>query len=82
MLERYRQRTYTDNKGNRVSGRYFLYSSLESKTIVLENDLSLDEISLKYYGTPLYYWLIGEANNVSDPFIKLKKGDSVKIPII
>lgn len=82
MLEQYRQRTYTDQNGNVVSARYTPYKSDETKTIILEEDLTLDEIAMKYLGTPLYYWLIGEANNVSDPFQKLKKGTTVKIPVI
>lgn len=80
MLTHYRQRTYTNDEGDTVSDRYTMYSTSSGKSIVTETDVTLDEISLKYYGTPLYYWAIGEVNNISDPFEKIKKGTSIKIP--
>jgi hypothetical protein len=76
----YRQGTYTNDQGDLVSNRYQFYSFTNYKNITLESDQTLDEISLKYYGTPLYYWLIGEANNVEDPFSKLLKGTAIKVP--
>lgn len=83
MLNHYnRQRVYTNDNGDLVSSKYEFYGYTEEKNVVLEKDLSLDEISYKYYGTPLYYWLIGEANNIKDPFRKLRKGTSVKIPVL
>lgn len=83
MLNHYnRQRTYLDENGNMVSSKYTFYTYDELKNIVLEKDMSLDEISFKYYGTPLYYWLIGEANNIENPFRKLKKGVTVKVPVL
>ena len=83
MLNHYnRQRTYTDKNGNIVSSRYEFFTYTEDKNIVLDKEMSLDEISYKYYGTPLYYWLIGEANNIKDPFKKLRKGTTVKVPVL
>ena len=82
MIEQYRQRTTKDSKGNTVSSRYSFYKFTEFKTIRLESDQYLDEISFKEYGTPLYYWVIGEANNISDPFTRLRKGIKVKIPVL
>lgn len=81
-LKQYRQRTYTDANGNLISDRYTFYQATDSREIILDEDLSLDEISYQNYGTPLYYWIIGEANNISDPFIKLKKGLSIKVPVL
>lgn len=78
----YRSRIYQDPSGNMVSDRYTFYEATEAKNIILDDDYSLDEISLRYYQTPLYYWLIGEANNISNPFEKVKKGTSIKVPVI
>ena len=82
MILHYRQRNYTSQEGNLVSDRYTLYSSENYKIIELDKDYSLDEISLKYYYTPLYYWIIGEVNNIKDPFVKVKKGVKLRIPIL
>ena len=82
MVNQYRQRTLLDSNNNKVSSRYHFYKFTEYKTIKLESDRSLDEISYSEYGTPLYYWAIGEANNISDPFVKLKKGSKVKVPVL
>lgn len=82
MIEQYRQRTTLDLNKNKVSARYTFYKFDNYKTIVIESDLSLDEISFKQYGTPLYYWAIGEANNISDPFIKIAKGTKLRVPVL
>lgn len=82
MISHYRQRTYKNTENKMVSDRYSLYSPSDYKLVKLEKDLSLDEISIKYYDTPLYYWIIGEANNIKDPFVKVKKGVSLRIPIL
>ena len=83
MLNHYnRQRVYQDDSGNLVSSKYQFYSYSEEKIIILDKELSLDEISYNYYGTPLYYWLIGEANNIKDPFKKIRKGITIKVPVL
>lgn len=82
MVTHFRQRVYKNSENRLVSDRYQLYSSESYKTIELEKDLTLDEISFKYYNTPLYYWAIGEINNISDPFVKVKKGTKIKVPIL
>ena len=82
MVSHYRQRNYINSHDNLVSDRYVLYSSENYKIIELDKDYSLDEISLKYYYTPLYYWIIGEFNNIKDPFVKVKKGVKLRIPIL
>lgn len=58
---------------------------LELQTIGLERvayitDMRLDIISLKYYGSYHYAWLIMEHNNILDPWNELKIGDLLKIP--
>jgi hypothetical protein len=82
MIEQYRQSKIKDSRGNTVSTRYTFFKFENYKTIILDKSMSLDEISFRYYGTPLYYWAIGEANNISDPFINLDKGVKIKIPVL
>lgn len=47
--------------------------------IVQKND-TLDLISLRAYGTPIYYWIIASFNRIVDPFKSLKPGTKLKIP--
>jgi hypothetical protein len=41
-----------------------------------------DLISNVFYGTPLFWFLILEYNNIADPFQGLNVGDIIKIPNI
>lgn len=82
IYSHYRQRTYTDTENNTVSERYTLYSPTSYRSVILEKDLYLDEISNQMYDTPLYYWIIGETNNIPDPFVRVKRGTTLKIPVI
>ena len=41
-----------------------------------------DSISLTYYNTPLYYWVILDYNDIQDPFIELEIGQELKIPTL
>ena len=82
MISHYRQRSYVNSDGKMVSDRYSLHSTKDYKLIKLEKDQFLDEISMEYYDTPLYYWIVGEVNNIKDPFLKIKKGTTLRIPIL
>ena len=82
MISHYSQRTYLNSDNLEVSEGYKLYSSENCKSVRLNKDLTLDEISLKYYSTPLYYWMIGEVNNIKNPFEKIRKGSIIKVPIL
>ena len=82
MIEQYRQGKTKDPNRNTVSYRYSFYKFDQYKTVKIDRDLTLDEISLFQYGTPLYYWAIGEANNISDPFAKIPKGSNIKVPVL
>lgn len=47
---------------------------------ITEKD-TLDNLSLKYYGRPDYFWIIADFNNIKDPFKPLFKAfREVKIP--
>lgn len=41
-----------------------------------------DLISMVFYDTPSYWWLILEANNIADPFEGLNENDRIIIPKI
>ncbi len=47
---------------------------------VIENYDTLDSLALKYYGNPLYYWIIADYNRIHDPFIQLEVGKNIRIP--
>lgn len=46
---------------------------------VQRND-TLDTLSLYYYNSPLYFWVIADFNNIQDPFKDLKEGSVLRIP--
>ena len=50
------------------------------KHTVTVND-TLDTLSLKYYGNPLYWWIIADINNIQDPF-NLKVGKILIVPYL
>ena len=39
-----------------------------------------DSISLEFYNTPIYYWIICDYNRIIDPLIPPKKGTILEIP--
>lgn len=41
---------------------------------------TFDNLALKYYNNPTYYWIICSFNRIQDPFMTLKVGDTLKIP--
>ena len=41
-----------------------------------------DTLSLFYYNTPLYFWVICDFNNIQDPFENPKVGTILKIPTL
>lgn len=43
---------------------------------------TFDSLSLYYYNSPLYYWVIMDFNQIQDPFQKLKIGQILKIPAL
>ena len=46
----------------------------------VEQGDTLDTISLRAYGSPLYYWLIASFNRMTDSLEELKVGSIIKIP--
>ena len=43
---------------------------------------SFDSLSLTYYNSPLYFWVIMDFNGLQDPFQTLKEGTQLKIPTL
>lgn len=49
----------------------------------VQQDDTLDYLSLKYYNDPTFWWVISYYNNIQDAFIDLKDNyDTLKIPNI
>lgn len=66
-----------------------VYKSKRLKRIPLKNDDiyvatqtgdRLDLLSNQYYGTPSYWWIIANANNIHDGKLGLKDGTILRIP--
>lgn len=81
-----RVRTLQDDKGNIYHENWIkrkidktTRDSLHVVTMVDEN--RLDMISVSYYGTPRYWWVIALANDIIDPF-EVAIGTELRIPLI
>lgn len=48
----------------------------------VKNNETFDSISLYYYNSPLYFWVIMDFNNLQDPFEQPKVGSQLKIPTL
>ncbi len=46
---------------------------------VIKGD-TLDSLSLYYFNSPLYFWIIATFNDILDPYEDLKEGTILKIP--
>ena len=93
------KQTKNYNNISRYSPFPFYYHTVDNKyiyglTAQLSDDVeyvahsvtqkdTLDNLSLKYYGRPDYYWVIADFNKIQDPFINLSKRFTViRIPAI
>lgn len=82
---RYQAFPYYYNK-NDDKYMYGTTAQLDQKTsyvvhIVKQGD-TFDSISLQYYNSPLYFWVIMDFNNIQDPFYILNVGQTLKIPTL
>ena len=84
VLRRYENlRTFETPRGDIASARYKrLDKSITTELHELDKPMTLDQLSLQYYGTPLMYWLIADYNDIIDPTVTLKTGLKLNIPII
>lgn len=82
-ISRYSNFPYYYNKtdGKYVSGTT---NNLDSTTdfiyYIVEAGDSYDSIALRYYDSPLYYWIICDYNRIQDCFRKPEVGTKLKIP--
>ena len=72
---------------NRIDNKYVygLTSKLRKKETTyvvhkVQQGDTLDTLSLYYYNSPLYFWVIADYNNILDPFEELKEGTMLRIP--
>lgn len=55
-------------------------TDVDNYHVVKEKEVNrLDLISNLYYGTPNYWWMIAQANNLIDPLV-VNKGTMLRIP--
>lgn len=58
-----------------IKNNTFVYHTIN------QND-TLDSLSLVYYNSPLYFWVIADFNDIQDPLADLKIGEKIKIPTL
>jgi len=80
---------YHKSKTKNTADGKTVYKSKRLKKIPLKNDDiyvatqtgdRLDLLSNQYYGTPAYWWIIANANNIHDGKLGLKDGTILRIP--
>jgi hypothetical protein len=59
---------------------YIISQGDQYYTIDLTTERRSDKISMKFYGTAAYDWIIEDANNISDPIQQLVYGLKIVIP--
>ena len=80
---------YLSNKTKKTPDGKTVYKSKRLKNIPLKNDDiyvatqtgdRLDLLANQYYGSPAYWWIIANANNIHDGKLGLKDGTILRIP--
>lgn len=65
---------------------YGTASQLKKNNIFVYHTVSqnetLDSLSLVYYNSPLYFWVIADYNDIQDPLKDLNVGEKIKIPTL
>jgi len=66
---------------DRVNINYNTFPTFETTAVVKQHHLTrLDTLSYEVYGTPYYWWLIADRNNIIDVTIELYIGQILYIP--
>ena len=71
---------------NRIDNRYIYGLTAQLKkdvnfvSYVVKQGDTPDTISLYYYNSPLYYWVILAFNDINDPYAEIKEGRILRIP--
>ncbi len=80
---------YLSNPKKKTPDGKEVFKSKRLKSIPLKNDDiyvatqtgdRLDLLSNQYYGSPAYWWIIANANNIHDGKLGLKDGTILRIP--
>jgi hypothetical protein len=71
----------SNNQDNKIAKMEGLFSYTPA-VVPVGYEHRPDLISNVFYGTPLFWFLILEYNNIADPFQGLNVGDIIKIPNI
>ena len=80
---------YLSNPKKKTPDGKTVYKSKRLKNIPLKNDDiyvatqtgdRLDLLANQYYGSPAYWWIIANANNIHDGKLGLKDGTILRIP--
>ena len=80
---------YLNNETKKTGEGKTVYKTKRLKKIPIKNDDiyvasqtgdRLDLLSNQYYGSPTYWWIIANANNIHDGKLGLKDGTILRIP--
>ena len=80
---------YLNNETKKTGEVKTVYKTKRLKKIPIKNDDiyvasqtgdRLDLLSNQYYGSPAYWWIIANANNIHDGKLGLKDGTILRIP--
>lgn len=82
ILRRYQGTpTFQDAAGNTFSGRYKKRSKdVDFFVIKTSSPTTLDMLAMKYYNTPLLFWVIQDMNDIIDPMKTIPPNTQIKIP--
>lgn len=65
---------------------YGITAQLKNDTPYVEHIVkqgeTIDNLALKYYNNPTKFWIICDFNRIQDPFIELKVGQKLKMPVV
>lgn len=70
-----------DNKYIYGITAYLKDTTIYTRYIVQRGD-TLDNLALRYYNNPTYYWIIASFNHIQNPYKDLIVGSELKIPSI
>lgn len=60
----------------------YLKNNTPYKIYKIQQNDTLDSIALQNYNDPMYYWIICDFNRIQDPFVDLRVGGYLKLPVI
>ena len=64
-----------------MANSFWLYDDTPYIIYTAKQGDTYDNLALRYYANPTYWWIITDFNRVLDPFVSPKIGEKIKIPI-